>query len=101
MAGERTEAPTPRRREDARKRGQVPRSREVDSALVIMAAFAVMRLAGGAMWEGMSALMTDTFAHLGERPLTVEVAATAGSSLMGRALLVLAPLMGGVIAISL
>lgn len=100
MAGERNQQPTQRRREDARKRGQVPRSREVDSALVVLAAFLVIRLAGGAMWSGLSGLMTDSFAHLDEHPLTMDLTATLGVSLVGRALLVLAPLMIGVLALS-
>ena len=43
---ERTEQPTPKRLEDARKKGQVPRSRELSMTLVMMAAacsFIVMR----------------------------------------------------------
>lgn len=100
MAGERNQQPTQRRRDDARKRGQVPRSREVDSALVILAAFLVMRMAGGAMWRALSTLMTDSFAHLDEHPVTMDLTAVIGVELVGRAVLVLAPLMLGVLALS-
>src|SRR3990172_12247178 len=101
MAGERSEQPTQRRREDARKRGQVPRSREVDSALTIVAAFFVMRMAGGAMWRSLSSLMTDSFAHLDDHPVTLDLTAVIGVGLIGQALLVLAPLMIGVLALAL
>ncbi len=47
MAHSRTEEPTRRRMEDARKRGQVAHSREVDTALVLLAAFAAFRFGGG------------------------------------------------------
>src|SRR5947207_11268743 len=101
MAGERSEQPTPRRRQEARRRGQVPRSREVDSALTILAAFMVIRIAGGAMWEGLSSLMTDSFRVLDKRPVNMELSAAVGVSLIGRALLLLAPLMGGILGLSL
>lgn len=101
MAGERTESPTQKRMDDARKRGQVPRSREVDSALVILAAFVVMRVSGGAMWDGMRSLMVESFQQLDQAPLTIDVTATMGLELMGRAVLILAPLMISVIVLSL
>jgi flagellar biosynthetic protein FlhB len=42
MAGEKTEQPTPQRRLKAREQGQVPRSRELSSALATLAALFVM-----------------------------------------------------------
>ena len=101
MAGERTQAPTQKRREDARKRGQVPRSREVDSALVILASYAVLSVGGGAMWEGMRSLLIESFEQLDRQPLTIELTANMGLGLMGRAVLILAPLMISVLALSL
>ena len=101
MAGERTEAPTQKRRDDARKRGQVPRSREVDSALVILAAFAVLRLGGGAMWSGLQSLMIESFGQLDTGPLTIDLTASMGLALIGDAVRILAPLMIGVLALSL
>ncbi|HEY8416780.1 MAG TPA: flagellar biosynthesis protein FlhB [Limnochordales bacterium] len=41
FAQEKTEAPTPRRREEARKRGQVARTAELGTALVLLAGFGV------------------------------------------------------------
>lgn len=41
---EKTEQATPKRREDARKRGQVARSMEVNSALMMLAGFSVLML---------------------------------------------------------
>lgn len=101
MAGERTEAPTQKRRDDARKRGQVPRSREVDSALAILAAFFVLRSGGGAMWDGMQSLMIESFQHLDESPLTIDLTASIGMDLLYRAVMILMPLMIAVIALTL
>jgi flagellar biosynthetic protein FlhB len=40
--GEKTEAPTPRRREEARKRGQVARSTDLSSAVILLGAMVVL-----------------------------------------------------------
>ncbi len=50
MAGERTEKATPKRRSEARKNGQEPRSVEVNSALVLTATFGVMISMGPVLW---------------------------------------------------
>ena len=42
MAGERTEKATPKRRSEARKKGQVARSQEVNSTAVLLAAAAAL-----------------------------------------------------------
>ncbi|MGQ9656252.1 MAG: flagellar biosynthesis protein FlhB, partial [Thermodesulfobacteriota bacterium] len=51
---EKTEAPTPRRREDARKMGQVARSRELPSAAVLLGGVGFLFLMGGAMVKAMA-----------------------------------------------
>jgi flagellar biosynthesis protein FlhB len=48
QAQERTEQPTPKRLDDARKRGQVPRSIDLSSAAVVLAAAAMILMTGGA-----------------------------------------------------
>lgn len=54
-----TESATPRKREDARKRGQVPRSTELTSALALLGMLAVLKLAGGFMFS----TLADTARH--------------------------------------
>lgn len=55
MAGEdRTEQPTQRRKEEARRRGQVVRSQEVNSALILLSAFIFLKSCGS--WLGLHAL---------------------------------------------
>ncbi len=53
---DRTEAATPRKRKDAHDKGQVPRSQELTTALLLLAA-------GGLLWA-MGPFMTGTFARL-------------------------------------
>jgi len=48
---ERTEEPTPRRREEARKQGQFPRSRELIPAATLLVLLIFMRWAGGELIE--------------------------------------------------
>ena len=38
MADDKTEKPTPKRREEARKKGQVARSMDINGAIVLLAA---------------------------------------------------------------
>jgi flagellar biosynthetic protein FlhB len=101
MAAERTEQPTQRRREDARRRGQVGRSREVDSAIVLVAALGFFRFGGAAMWSGFEALLRDSFAALDEAQPSGELASVVGVDLIGRALLLLLPLFAVIIGLSL
>ena len=44
MSGERTEKPTPRRRNEARKKGQVARSNDMNGAIVMLAALVALGL---------------------------------------------------------
>lgn len=101
MAGEKTEQPTPRRLDDARKRGQVARSKEVDSALVLLATFAAFRFGGARMWHSTESLLIDTFAQLDRDPLSMDLSSALGVELVGRALLILAPLLGAILALTL
>ncbi len=101
MAGEKTEAPTPRRMEDARKRGQVARSREVDSALVILATLAVFRFAGGGMWASLEGFAAEAWGRSSRDPLSMELTAHLGLQMTVFTLLVLAPLIGAVTVIAL
>lgn len=56
---ERTEQATPKRIEDARKKGQIPRSKELNTMGVIMASAAFLLLMGDEMMAGFSGLLHD------------------------------------------
>ncbi len=55
---ERTEAPTPKRLDDARKEGRVPRTPELSGAVLLLAAAAMLGHAGG---DGMARTMREWF----------------------------------------
>ena len=93
MVSERTEQPTPKRRQDARRRGQVALSREAESALVLFASFAALRFAGGRVWAGLEGMMRDSFAQLDGDPINTDLTAAVGEELVWRSVLVLLPLL--------
>jgi len=55
--GEKTEAPTQRRRDEARKRGQMARSRDLSSVAILLAAIGALNLLGGRIFTQLGVLM--------------------------------------------
>lgn len=102
MAQARTEQPTRKKLQDARKKGQVARSREVDTALALLASYAVFRFFGAFMWDSLEALLVDSFAVL-ERAdlLTMDLTSAVGADLVMRALVILLPLLITILLVGL
>lgn len=67
---EKTEKPTNKRREEARKKGNVAKSPEVSSAFVLMAALGVFWLASGWMGGHIIAITREIFSSAGTYRLT-------------------------------
>ncbi|HEV2285232.1 MAG TPA: flagellar biosynthesis protein FlhB [Steroidobacteraceae bacterium] len=93
-AGERTEQPTTKRREQAREQGQVPRSADLGAALVLLTAAAGLELLGG--WSGrqLNALMRAGLSFPRERALDESAALGTLASMTAHALYACAPLWG-------
>lgn len=91
---ERTEQATPKRREDARKKGQTARSREITSA------FLILGLAGGLVGMGpmmvsrFQGLLTHTWDSFSRSPMTERSFYYLMTDEMTEVLLFLAPIMG-------
>lgn len=94
MAGERTEAPTPKRVRDARNRGQVSKSQEIVSVGVLLAAILGLRLLGPDIASSMQDMLRDAFNDPTSEELTVTSTNEMGREWAQRAILTLAPLMG-------
>jgi flagellar biosynthetic protein FlhB len=77
-AQERTEQATPKRLEEARKKGQIPRSRDLSTAAVTLVAGAALYLLGGQI--------TGQMAEMMRRSLSVSRAAATDSSYLMSAL---------------
>jgi flagellar biosynthetic protein FlhB len=58
-AGEKTEQPTPRRRQEAREEGQVPRSTDLTAAIALLAALVLLNMFGPGMFERMVSLIRE------------------------------------------
>ena len=66
QTGEKTELPTQRRLEDAIKKGQIPRSQEVQTVFVMLGAVAALTFFGRESWNQLVRAMTQTLGHLHE-----------------------------------
>lgn len=60
-SGEKTEAPTPRRRQEARDRGNVARSTDLTAAVIIISAMMMMSWYGDGVVRALRTLMTEMF----------------------------------------
>ncbi len=80
MAGDksdRTEKPTPKKLADARKKGQVAQSREIPSAMILLAALGFFYFAGGFMFQRMQVLITGSYQRLNAPVLQDALSASA------------------------
>jgi flagellar biosynthetic protein FlhB len=66
MANERTEKPTPKRREDARRKGQIARRPELAAAAGFFASLVMLRLMGDDLLARAGYLFTQTASHVNE-----------------------------------
>jgi flagellar biosynthetic protein FlhB len=92
MAEERTEAPTPRRREEARKRGQTSRSQDLTTAAVLLAGLYGIKILGGTLRDRLSALLVGNILAVGEVGKTAPP--SAGTNVLGILVEILPPLLG-------
>jgi flagellar biosynthetic protein FlhB len=68
--GEKTEQPTPRRLEEALKRGQIARSPEVQTAFVLLGGLAALAFSGQELWKQLVGATVISLGHLHDTPLT-------------------------------
>ncbi len=66
---DRTEKPTPKKLQDARKKGQVAQSREIPSAMILLASLLFFYFAGGFMFRQMGYLITASYRRLNDAVL--------------------------------
>ena len=89
---ERTEKATPKKREQARKKGQVAISREVSSAMVMLASLGFFYFAGSWMFWNLSEIITRVYQNIGTlRFNTVNDASNFSMEVLERLLAILIP----------
>lgn len=64
MAGERTEAPSPKKISDARKQGQIARSADLSAGLNLLAAALVLRTVGPRLWQDVISALRTQFSQV-------------------------------------
>ncbi|MBC8094596.1 MAG: EscU/YscU/HrcU family type III secretion system export apparatus switch protein [Akkermansiaceae bacterium] len=101
--GEKTEQPTPKKLEEALKKGQIARSQEVQTAFVLLAGVAALAFSGGEIWKQLVGAMVNSLSHLHDTQFTVN--ALQGYGVVGTLVLlkcvgpvVLATALGGLLA---
>lgn len=92
-AQERTERATPKRLREARQRGQVARSRELNTALVLLAGAGTLLAAGGGMGAASAELMRRGLALQGADLRDPQAVVEAFISFLGEGFLAVAPLL--------
>jgi flagellar biosynthetic protein FlhB len=72
MAGEKTEKATPKRREEARKKGQVPKSMDLNGSVIMLAGLFTLGITGPSIAQRIGDSMTSTLqAGAGREPVTI------------------------------
>ena len=89
---DRTEEATPRRRQQAQEKGQVPRSRELTTTVLLLGGTAGLMMLSGYMIEGLSALFREGLALDRQMIFLKDAGLVQLGRLTGAAALVLAPL---------
>jgi flagellar biosynthetic protein FlhB len=70
QVGEKTELPTQRKLEDSLKRGQIPRSAEVQTVFVLLGGLAALTFAGREIWQQFVSTTVLSLSHLHDTELT-------------------------------
>ena len=80
-AEEKTEPPTPRRRREARAKGQVARSQDLAAAVMLLTGFLVLKLFGPGLWNSLLAITSTSLSY--EAPMQMDgVLHLAGQSIV-------------------
>jgi flagellar biosynthetic protein FlhB len=103
QTGEKTEQPTARHLEEALKKGQIARSREVQTVFVLGAGLLALKFTGGETWRLMGKSLVSTFTHLNDTPLSLNAMpgyAASGALLLGQCVwpVLAATMIGGLLA---
>src|SRR5690606_24783935 len=93
FAGEKTEKATPKKRQDARKKGQVAKSQDLSGSVVLLSGFLSLLMFGGYMKEQLLSLFSDVYFHRLNMDVTNENVMTMFGDYAVQILLLLAPLL--------
>ncbi len=95
-----TENATPKRREEAREKGQVVRSIEINSAIILLTALLTFRYAGPYMVDSMNQLAVFSYRNMNV-PLGMETVYSFGLFYMWNVFKIIAPVLAAILAVGL
>jgi flagellar biosynthetic protein FlhB len=95
---ERTEQATAKRRADARKKGQVARSREIPSVLVLLTGLTALFFWSSAMYRHSARLLARLFGQIGSYPLDPVSFQELARDILSSMAVILAPVLLGIAA---
>jgi len=98
---DKTEEATPRRREEAKKKGQVVKSREIPSVGVLMVGITVLFFLGASIFQQLSTLMVQLFQEIGTSALHPSKIQDFNRLLIQRFLFILSPVLIALCAVSI
>lgn len=90
---DKTEAATPKRREDARRKGSVAKSVDLTGALVFLVCLYTCKTAGPYMMQNLTEIVRDSLSHLATREITEATIWSMAANYGVRSLLICAPVM--------
>ena len=93
---EKTEKATPRKREEAKKKGEVAKSRELASTAVLFAGLITLTLFGSYMYNHIQIIMKETFSQLAFNDLSVSDFIAFAEKVINMFILTIIPLMSAV-----
>ncbi|WP_236702337.1 MULTISPECIES: flagellar biosynthesis protein FlhB [Shouchella] len=94
FADEKTEKATPKKRQDSRKKGQIPKSQDVNTALMLFVAFIILWLfAGPAIFSGLQGMMLDSLSRFLHMDVTTPNIASLFRTLTWNMAILVLPLM--------
>ena len=94
---EKTEQPTPKKREEVRKKGQVAKSKELSSVAVLFSALITLTIFGSYMYNQVTTVITGSFSSMTLKELTIPEFTVFAQNKINVFILTLAPLWGGVV----
>ncbi len=101
FAGEKTEKATPKKRADARKKGQVAKSNELPASLILLFCFMTLLMFGGFLKDKMFLLMQGTLKDYLTTEISMSNVMPLMTDLMAQILIMLAPIFAVTILIGI
>jgi flagellar biosynthetic protein FlhB len=100
-AGDKTEAPTPRRRQEAREEGNVARSPDLSAAVLLLGALLLMRWFGAGVMVALRSVIAEMLSAHSLADLSGQALGPQVMHLVGQVGISVAPLLGGAVLIAI